>query len=164
MGLKSVTHRPPVRHHSRVDRSRIGPARRISVHDPDNVVFSIWAECPDFDLARALLSGHVLSPCSFNGLGIPWSLTGNITTLQDSLHGTDCRFAPPSQRDTPLQHLQSPGSTGRLLRGSLVITATGLAPASQWQLARHTKWHAIRKRRLYTNIRPICKPHKIYNK
>ena len=37
------------------------------------------------------------------------------------------------------QHLQSPGSTGRLLQGSLAITPTGLAPASKWQLARHTK-------------------------
>jgi len=44
------------------------------------------------------------------------------------------------QRDTPLQHPQSPGSTGRLLRGSLAITPTGLAPVSKWQLARHTEW------------------------
>ena len=30
-----------------------------------------------------------------------------------------------------LQHLQSPGSTGSLLRGSLAITTTGLAPVSK---------------------------------
>ena len=41
----------------------------------------------------------------------------NITTLQDSLYGTDCCFAPVSHRDTSLQHDRSPGSTGSLLRG-----------------------------------------------
>jgi len=33
--------------------------------------------------------------------------------------------------DTPLQHLQSPGSTGSLLRGLLAVTTTGLAPVSR---------------------------------
>lgn len=55
----------------------------------------------------------------------------NLTMLQSSLNVTDCCFAPPSQRDTSLQHNQSPGSTGRLLLGSLAITETGLAPASK---------------------------------
>src|SRR4029450_5100267 len=58
-------------------------------------------------------------------------LRGNITTLQGSLHGTDCGVAPPSQRVTPLQHPQSPKSTGSLLRGALALTTTGLAPASR---------------------------------
>jgi len=61
-----------------------------------------------------------------------------MSTLQDSLYGTDCRFAPPSQRDTPLHHLQSPGSSGSLLRGSLAITTTGLSPVSHQNLSRRT--------------------------
>ena len=88
------------------------------------------------------------------GSAPPGSLAGNITTLQDSLHGTDGRLAPPSQRHTPLQHLRSPGSTGRLLRGSLVITATGLAPVSRWQLAGHTKW-GVRGSAISTTILPL---------
>jgi len=71
-------------------------------------------------------------------LGSPLSLSGRLSTLQDSLHGTDYRLAPPSRRDISLQHLQSPGSTGSLLRGSLAITTTGLAPASRQRLSRHT--------------------------
>jgi hypothetical protein len=52
----------------------------------------------------------------------------NITALQGSLYGTDCGFALLSREDTSLQYNQSPGCTGRLLRGSLAITTTGLAP------------------------------------
>ena len=63
----------------------------------------------------------------------------NISTLQDSLHGTDCWFALPSQEDTTLHHTQSPGCSGSLLRGSLAITTTGLAPDSHQDLSRHTK-------------------------
>jgi hypothetical protein len=77
-------------------------------------------------------------------LGPPLSLSGRLSTLQDSLHGTDDRLAPPSRRDTPLQHLQSPGSTGSLLRGSLAITTTGLAPASRQRLSRHTSKRSLR--------------------
>jgi len=61
-------------------------------------------------------------------------LGANMSALQDSLHGTDCWFAPPSQRDTPLHHLRSPGSSGSLLRGSLAITTTGLPPVSHQNL------------------------------
>ncbi len=68
------------------------------------------------------------------------SSRGNLTMLQSSLYVTDCCFAPPSQRDTSLQHNQSPGSTGRLLLGSLAITETGLAPVSKWQLSGRTKF------------------------
>ncbi len=67
-------------------------------------------------------------------LGSPLSLSGRITALQDFLRGTDYCFAPPSQRDTSLQHRWSPSSTGSLLRGSLVITTTGLPPASKQRL------------------------------
>jgi len=58
-------------------------------------------------------------------------IRANISTLQDSLYVTGCCFALPSQEDTPLQHLQSPGSTGSLLRGLLAVTTTGLAPVSR---------------------------------
>ena len=68
-----------------------------------------------------------------------WSPCGaNISALQDCLHGTDCWFAPPPQRNTPLHHLQSPGSSGSLLRGSLAITTTGLPPVSHQNLSRCT--------------------------
>ncbi len=62
----------------------------------------------------------------------------NMSTLQDSLYGTDCWLAPPSQRVTPLHHLQSPGGSGSLLRGSLAITTTGLTPVSHQNLSRRT--------------------------
>ena len=55
----------------------------------------------------------------------------NISTLQDSLDVTDCCFASRSPGDTPLQHPQSPESTGSLLRGALALTTTGLTPASR---------------------------------
>jgi hypothetical protein len=65
------------------------------------------------------------------GSALPCPLRVNITTLQDSLDVTDCWFAPPSRRDTPLQHPRSSKSTGRLLRGLLAVTTTGLAPVSR---------------------------------
>ncbi len=79
---------------------------------------------------RLRLRGSALlcSPCG-----------ANMSTLQDSLYGTDRCFAPPSRRDTPLRHSQSPDCTGSLLRGSLAITTTGLAPVSEQCLSRHTR-------------------------
>ena len=62
----------------------------------------------------------------------------NMSTLQDSLHGTDCRVAPLPQGDTALHHPRSPGSSGGLLRGSLAITTTGLPPVSHQDLSRRT--------------------------
>jgi len=67
---------------------------------------------------------------SYTGSALPGPFRVTMTTLQDSLYGTDCGFAPLSQRDTPLQHLRSPRSTGSRLYGSLAITTTGLAPVS----------------------------------
>src|SRR5205823_1410819 len=93
-----------------------------------------------FPIRRGVLRGcsrFFTSSMAFTNaewLGSPLSLSGRISTLQDSLHGTDYRFAPPSRRDTSLQHRWSPTSTGRLLRGSLAITTTGLSPASQRRL------------------------------
>ena len=63
----------------------------------------------------------------------------NMSTLQDSLDGTDYWVALPSQEDTALHHPQSPGSSGGLLRGSLAITTTGLPPVSHQDLSRRTK-------------------------
>lgn len=57
----------------------------------------------------------------------------NMSTLQDSLHGTDYWVALPPQEPTALHHSRSPSRSGRLLRGSLAITPTGLAPASHLQ-------------------------------
>ena len=53
----------------------------------------------------------------FRPLAIGSALSGspfgvNMSTLQDSLYGTDRRFAPPSQRHTPLQHSRSPDALG----------------------------------------------------
>ena len=62
----------------------------------------------------------------------------NMSTLQDSLDGTDYWVALPSQEDTALHHPQSPGSSGGLLRGSLAITTTGLPPVSHQDLSRRT--------------------------
>jgi hypothetical protein len=62
----------------------------------------------------------------------------NMSALQDSLHGTDCWLALPSQEVTALHHTRSPWCSGSLLRGSLAITTAGLAPASHQNLARHT--------------------------
>jgi len=53
-----------------------------------------------------------------------------MTTLQDSLYGTDCHLAPLSQRHTPAFTLPVTRGMRSSLRGSLAITATGLAPAS----------------------------------
>src|ERR1700756_5778217 len=61
-----------------------------------------------------------------------------MSTLQDSLYGTDCHLAPPPRRHTPLSHPQLPGDMRSLLRGSLAITTTGLSPASGYRLSRHT--------------------------
>lgn len=58
----------------------------------------------------------------------------NMSTLQDSLHGTDCSFALPSQEVTALHHTRSPRCSGSLLRGSLAITTTGLPPVSHQNL------------------------------
>ena len=49
---------------------------------------------PSRSLKRSALPG---SPCG-----------ANISTLQDSLHGTDCSFAPPSRSIAPLHHSTSP--------------------------------------------------------
>jgi hypothetical protein len=62
----------------------------------------------------------------------------NISALQDSLYGTDCWVALPPREDTALHHPRSPRGSGSLLRGSLAITTTGLAPASHQSLSRHT--------------------------
>ncbi len=53
-----------------------------------------------------------------------------MSTLQDSLHGTDYRVALLSPEDTALHHTRSPKCSGSLLRGSLAITTTGLSPVS----------------------------------
>ena len=77
---------------------------------------------------------------SLKSSALPCSPTGaNISTLlceallRHSLYVTGCWFAPPSRRDTTLQHSQSPNCTGCLLCGLLVVTTTGLAPVSPWQ-------------------------------
>ena len=84
-------------------------------------------------------------PCHLPGpLHLPWpslrmersALPGspsgaNLSTLQDSLYVAGCGFALLSQEVTTLQHHRSPDSTGCLLRGCLIITATGLSPASR---------------------------------
>ena len=62
----------------------------------------------------------------------------NISTLQDSLYGTDYWVALPPQEDTALHHIRSPRCNGSLLRGSLAITTTGLPPVSHQNLSRHT--------------------------
>ena len=82
---------------------------------------------PSMAFAIAETLGSPLLPCG-----------ANMSTLQDSLHGTGCWFAPPSQRDTPLRHTGSPQCNGSLLRGSLAMTATGLAPVSCQCLSGHT--------------------------
>ena len=104
--------------------------------------------CPSipFPLRRGVLRGCIQNLHPFRGLrdglsrsALPGSPYGvNISTLQDSLNGADYWVAPPSQRVTPLHHLQSPGSSGSLLRGSLAITTTGLPPDSHQNLARRT--------------------------
>ena len=62
---------------------------------------------------------------------LPCPLRAHSTTLQGSLHVTDCWVAPLSQGDTPLHHIQSPRCSGSLLRGALALTTTGLAPVSR---------------------------------
>src|SRR3989304_1021299 len=74
---------------------------------------------------RGCLSRFFASSVAFallEKLGSPLSPFGvNMSTLQDSLYGTDCRFAPPPRRGTPLRHPRLPESSGSLLRGSLAI-------------------------------------------
>jgi len=62
----------------------------------------------------------------------------NLSTLQDSLYVTGCRFAFLSQEVTSFQHSQSPNCTGCLLPGRLAVTRIGLSPISRRQLSGHT--------------------------
>src|SRR5215472_416649 len=57
-----------------------------------------------------------------------------MSTLQDSLYGTDCHLAPLTQRHTPAFTPPVARGMRSLLRGSLAITATGLSPASRHRL------------------------------
>jgi hypothetical protein len=104
-----------------------------------------------FPASRSPYAEEFLGAASPDSSPLPWPsrslkrsalpcspLGANMSTLQDSLHGTGCWFAPPSQRDTPLRHTGSPQCNGSLLRGSLAITATGLAPVSCQGLSGHT--------------------------
>ena len=59
-----------------------------------------------------------------------------MSTLQDSLYGTDYEVALLSQEGTALHHTRSPKCSGSLLRGSLAITTTGLAPVSHQNLSK----------------------------
>jgi hypothetical protein len=107
---------------------------------------------PSFTTSRSLYAGEFFGAAFPGSSHLPWPsprmkssalpsspIGANISTLQDSLHVAGCGFALPSQEDTTLQHLQSPGSTGCLLRGPLAVTTTGLPPASRRQLSGHTK-------------------------
>jgi hypothetical protein len=60
-----------------------------------------------------------------------------MSTLQDSLYGTDCHLAPLSQRHTPAFTLPVTRGMRSLLRGSLAITATGLSPAVDTDFKTH---------------------------
>ena len=104
-----------------------------------------------FPASRSPYAEEFLGAASPDSSPLPWPslslkssalpcspLGANMSTLQDSLDGTGCWFAPPSQRDTPLRHTGSPQCNGSLLRGSLAITATGLAPVSCQCLSGHT--------------------------
>jgi hypothetical protein len=64
----------------------------------------------------------------------------NMSALQDSLYGTDYGVALLSPEVTALHHTRSPRCSGSLLRGSLAITTTGLAPVSHQDLSRRTIW------------------------
>ena len=105
-----------------------------------------------FPAARSPSAGEVLGAASPASSPLPWpsrslqrsALPGsprgaNMSTLQASLDGTGGWVAPPAQRDTPLRHTGSPQRNGSLLRGSLAMTATGLAPGSCQCLAGHTR-------------------------
>lgn len=84
------------------------------------------------ELIQILYSFHGLRPVVKDSTpSCPTLLPANMTALQNSLYVTDCRFASPSLRDISLRHSQLLGSIGNLLRGSLVITATGLPPVSK---------------------------------
>src|SRR5271157_5140063 len=54
-----------------------------------------------------------------------------ISALHDSLYVADCCFASLSQGVISLQHIGSLQRTGVLLRGLLLVTTTGLSPASR---------------------------------
>src|SRR5215472_18079317 len=70
-----------------------------------------------------------------------------MSTLQDSLYGTDCHLAPLTQRHTPAFTPPVARGMRSLLRGSLAITATGLSPASR---------HRLQDTPLM--LRPACSP------
>ena len=67
----------------------------------------------------------------YERLGSLFPFRANVSTLQDSLDVTGCRFARPPRPVTPLRHTRLPKCNGRLLRGPLAVTATGLPPASR---------------------------------
>lgn len=118
-----------------------------------------------FPASRSPDAGECLGAAAPDASPLPWPsrslqrsalpcspLGAHMSTRQDSLDGTGCWFAPPSQRETPLRHTGSPPCHGSLLRGSLAITATGLAPVSCQCLSGHTSaWFSEGFR---TNTRP----------
>ena len=106
---------------------------------------------PAFPTSRSPYAGEFFGAARSGSSRLPWpspSLTSsalpcspfgaNLSALQDSLYVAGCGFALLSQEVTTLQHLRSPRSTGCLLRGGLILTATGLAPASRRRLSGHT--------------------------
>jgi hypothetical protein len=84
-----------------------------------------------FEAARPESSPLPWPSPGMNGSALLCPLRVTITALQGSRPVADSCVAPPSRRDTPLQHPRSPKSTGSLLRGSLAMTTTGLSPASR---------------------------------
>ena len=74
-----------------------------------------------FPASRSPYAEEFLGAASPDSSPLPWPsrslkrsalpcspLGANMSTLQDSLNGTGCWFAPPSQRDTPLRHPVTP--------------------------------------------------------
>jgi hypothetical protein len=104
-----------------------------------------------FPASRSPAAGACFGAASPESAPLPWpsrarqraALPGSPrgahrSPRQDALDGTGGGCAPPAQRATPLRHPGSPPCTGSLRRGSLALTATGLAPVSCQCLSGHT--------------------------
>jgi hypothetical protein len=90
-----------------------------------------WHSAPHTPWSSSRLHSRFFpSSMAFASKGVARLSLFRMSTLQDSLYGTDCHLAPLSQRHTPAFTLPVTRSMRSSLRGSLAITATGLSPAS----------------------------------
>jgi Transposase IS66 family len=130
------------RYHSRRAGS---PATSVLASRRISPVSSVGCACIPLPLRRRVLrccNSKVFAPSvAFarpSGLGSRcFRCCGEVTALQDSLHATDCALARrPRRLGRDASTARISPSAGHQLHGCLVITVTGLSPASPLRLIR----------------------------